>query len=413
MATVVGLVRSRLRSKSRRGRSIDGFESIVDGNGCVTQRSLRQFALAEPTDEDSALSPSSLSTASRSPTALDPIRLAEGLTTSPNISRTSSLDAPPVPPLPTSVLPLRQSSLQNRQSIQINSHRRTLSQSSDKPRMPLESLAERPPRRHDIISSPAQQPPEQKEPEESYFPEMPSKQPSTLTARLYGRIADRSPVRHKDHAHTRSNSTTSSEKPTFGDKHRTVPERNCTTRSRRPPNFSTLTFRPRAATYDGPKSPSFLDEDNYTYLPPTKEEQTVVVEDPEQNDEIRASYSEHTGVDTVIHPAVEKQVLHLDKTEVTHSTVERDVHIHHHYEYTQPIKVVEVLPPKHYRIDERTGAKIEIDPPPGWIMPQPLVTTAPDVSSIKSSQRHYVVNEQYPDGKLEDWPLKEEPTTWI
>jgi hypothetical protein len=141
-----------------------------------------------------------------------------------------------------------------------------------------------------------------------------------------------------------------------------------------------------------------------------------ITQEVTQPAELRTSYSEHTSVDTVVHPPVEKQLIHLDKTEVTHTTIERDIHVHHYYEYRQPIRVVEVLPPKHYRIDEQTGDKIEIDPPRGWIMPRSVDPSAPDVSGIKGSQRHYVVNEQYPHGKLEDWPLKdmkEEPTTWI
>lgn len=118
-------------------------------------------------------------------------------------------------------------------------------------------------------------------------------------------------------------------------------------------------------------------------------------------------HTETTTIDTEWRPAVTHEKIHNHRTEIIQEAITRDIHIHHYYTYVQPIKVVEVLPAKHYRYDAATGLKTEIPAPRGWVMPTNLQPHTPDMSSLSGYTRHYLVNEQYPTGIAEDPPSDE------
>lgn len=106
----------------------------------------------------------------------------------------------------------------------------------------------------------------------------------------------------------------------------------------------------------------------------------------------------------VIHENVIKQ-----KTEIRQKAITRDIHVHHYYTYIQPVKVVEILPAKHFILDPRTGVKTEIPAPPGWQLPNSLSPVLPDTSTVKGWTRHYLVDEEHPNGVLEPPPPNHEP----
>jgi len=115
--------------------------------------------------------------------------------------------------------------------------------------------------------------------------------------------------------------------------------------------------------------------------------------------------SEETTVDETWAPAVTHETIHHQKTEIIQKAITRDIHVDHYYHYVQPIKVVEVLPARHFRVDEKTGEKVEIEAPEGWQMPESLQPRgAGDWSGLAQETRHYVVDEENPNGKLEDPP---------
>ena len=418
MSTVVGLVKSRLRSKSRRGKSLDGGDVVVyDGNDLVRYRSLRQQALADPVD-DAALSPTV--TQARTPTDLDPAFLAEGLQGSP-----TQLEAPPVPPIPSEIpaefFPARQSSLGNRKAYAIKAHRRTSSQTKDGGMARNDSAESQPRRRYYTISSPSERP---RETDAGYFqsfplppateePVEPSREPSdahrsTLTARLYGTIAEN---RRSTELAQEPGSASYNSRVTPEDQQQT---NNYGARKPRSTSFS-LAYRPRAATFDGPRSPMRPDVQRPEPLRVSKTKEPYIPEHVRLPEGFELTDDERTSVDTVWHPAVEKQTIQRERTEVVRPVIEKDVHVHHYYEYEQPVQVTEVLAPKHYRLDPATGEKVEIESPVGWQLPEPLTVQSPDISKIKGTQRHYVVDDDHPRGKLEDWPLPESGavTTWI
>ena len=114
------------------------------------------------------------------------------------------------------------------------------------------------------------------------------------------------------------------------------------------------------------------------------------------------SNTEHTHVDTKIVPAVTQEKVHIQRTEVITKAIHRDVHIDHHYTYVQPIPILEVLPARHFRLDPKTGVKTEIAAPEGYELPAHLnPRKAEDYSHLRQSTRHYVVDEDSPNGKLE------------
>lgn len=120
--------------------------------------------------------------------------------------------------------------------------------------------------------------------------------------------------------------------------------------------------------------------------------------------------SEDTTVEEVWHPAVTQQTVEHRKIEILHPQIERDIHVHHYYEYEQPLQVTEVLPARHYRLDQQTGQKVEIEASGHWKMPTSLTPKAVDLSDLKGTHRHYLVDEAHPRGVIERWPPEAETT---
>ena len=106
---------------------------------------------------------------------------------------------------------------------------------------------------------------------------------------------------------------------------------------------------------------------------------------------------------------VTQETIVKQRTEIIQEAISRDIHVHHYYTYMQPVRVVEVLPAKHFTIDPRTGAKVEIQAPAGWTLPAEMTPRIPDTSVIKAWTRHYLVDEEHPRGILETASEKHEP----
>ena len=123
--------------------------------------------------------------------------------------------------------------------------------------------------------------------------------------------------------------------------------------------------------------------------------------------DFRLGHSERTYVDTEWLPAVTRERIHHQKTEVIYPAIERDIHVHHYYQYSQVILVQEVLPARHFKLDKESGRKIEIPAPPGWEMPTKLTPQQPDTSELKQWTRHYLINDQHPNGVDEAPPTEE------
>lgn len=118
--------------------------------------------------------------------------------------------------------------------------------------------------------------------------------------------------------------------------------------------------------------------------------------------------TEETHVYEEVRPAVTHETIIKERTEIVQEEITRDIHVHHYYTYAQPVKVVEVLPAKHYYLDLVTGVKTQIPAPKGWQLPVHMQPVAPDTSTIKSWTRHYLVDEAHPNGIAESPPLKHE-----
>lgn len=123
----------------------------------------------------------------------------------------------------------------------------------------------------------------------------------------------------------------------------------------------------------------------------------------------RPGKTEHTEVDEVVKPVVTHEVIKHNKKEIIKQQITREIHVHHYYTYTQPIKAVEILPARHFIVDVETGEKVEIPTPEGWAMPPNLAPYTPDTSILAPVSRHYLVNEEHPNGVMEPPPLP--PTT--
>lgn len=120
--------------------------------------------------------------------------------------------------------------------------------------------------------------------------------------------------------------------------------------------------------------------------------------------------TEHTHVYETQRPAVTHETIIKQRTEIIREEITRDIHYHHYYTYLQPVKVVEVLPPKHYFHDLQTGVTTEVAPPPGWKLPANMAPVCPDTSHLAATTRHYLVNEEHPHGILEEPPaVQREP----
>ncbi|KAK4935787.1 hypothetical protein LTR10_023237 [Elasticomyces elasticus] len=121
----------------------------------------------------------------------------------------------------------------------------------------------------------------------------------------------------------------------------------------------------------------------------------------------------HTNVETIFHPAVTQEVVKQHTVKVVRDEISRDLHIHHFYTYVQPVKVVEVLPARHFVYDEETGEKVEIPTPAGWALPSDMTARTwnydTHIRDLKPEYRHYVVDEERPNGELESPPPEYPP----
>ena len=111
-----------------------------------------------------------------------------------------------------------------------------------------------------------------------------------------------------------------------------------------------------------------------------------------------------TDVTETFHPAVTHEVIKEHTVEIIREEITREIHVHHYYTQIQPVRVLEVLPARHFLVDPETGHKREIPEPAGWTMPTNMQPKSPDTSVLVPISRHYLVNEQYPKGVLEPPP---------
>lgn len=121
--------------------------------------------------------------------------------------------------------------------------------------------------------------------------------------------------------------------------------------------------------------------------------------------------TEETHVYETQRPAVTHETIIKERTEIIHEEITRDIHIHHYYTYQQPIKLVEILPPKHFFLNLQTGEKTEIEPPFGWTMPASMFPVSPETSHLAGWTRHYLVNDEHPYGIPEEIPAQEHEST--
>ena len=70
--------------------------------------------------------------------------------------------------------------------------------------------------------------------------------------------------------------------------------------------------------------------------------------------------------------------------------------------------MLEVLPAKHFRVDGKTGEKVEIEAPEGWTAPENIArpTNAGGAGTtfdgnLEPLERHYLVDEEHPRGQVE------------
>lgn len=392
MSTVVGLVRSRLHGRSKRAKSVDVDIIVSEGGHLIRHKSLRQEALAEPTEDDLTVSPVRTNMSARTPNELDPYTLA--VTLQNRVDR----DAPPVPSIPSlpdSSYPARQSSLQNPRSYK--GHRRAASQNEWPDISEDRSFR----RRHNTFSSPDERP--QYNTQTGYFDQIPNRPPATRTAKLFGSIAESRNRKSLD-----SQDEDSSSAKSFRRRSREMANTG------KPIQEKPLPERPAVDGLDNLSSLK-MSLPPVEPLPPIQLSQTKSKSDVPEHvrlpEGFQPGYTEDTTVEEVWQPAVEHEVIERRITEIVHPEIERDIHYDHYYQYEQPVHVTEVLPPKHYRLDAKTGVKVEIEAPAHFRMPRSLSPTRADISGVRGTHRHYLVDEAHPNGVLEDWPRQEQ--VWI
>lgn len=118
--------------------------------------------------------------------------------------------------------------------------------------------------------------------------------------------------------------------------------------------------------------------------------------------------TETTHVTEDQRPAVTHETIIRQRTEIIQESITRDIHIHHYYTYLQPVRVVEILPARHYFLDLKTGIKTEVLPPADYQLPLNMTPISPDANIVKATTRHYLVDEEHPHGVFESPPLKHE-----
>lgn len=114
--------------------------------------------------------------------------------------------------------------------------------------------------------------------------------------------------------------------------------------------------------------------------------------------------TEETHVIEEQRPAVTHETIVKQRIEIIQEEITREIHVHHYYTYLQPIKVIEMLPARHYLLDLQTGTRSPIPAPPGWHMPVNTAPSLPDTSMVHGWTRHYLVDNEHPNGILEPAP---------
>ena len=413
MSTVVGLVKSRLRSRSKRGKSVGSADVVVNEDGqLIRYTSLRQHALAEPTEGDLTISPVRTNSSGHTPTGLDPFVLANAL--QDNEQWLARSPAPPVPSLPKTALPPRHSSLHNSKAHRKSAHRRAASQ--DK-RVDLEPPARR---RHNTISSPDERP--RYNPEGDYFSSVPPNTTMTRTADLFGKIKEHRKRKSLESQGRRSlesqDQSSRSSRGSYDIPRKPLP---ALPRSGGVQDLSDLQHAlPEVEPVSPLESPVETDQDSKP-LPVSPLESPVERHHASKPPPVpphvhlppgfKPGYTEETTVDEIVHPAIINETIEKRRIEIYHPEISRDIHINHYYRYEQPISVTEVLPAKHYYLDVQTGQKTEIEAPAHWRMPENLTPRIADYSGLKGTQRHYLVDRDHPNGIPEEWHGEE--NTWI
>ncbi|KIW90243.1 uncharacterized protein Z519_08887 [Cladophialophora bantiana CBS 173.52] len=194
-------------------------------------------------------------------------------------------------------------------------------------------------------------------------------------------------------------------------------EKSSSAGSPSPPNpIRTPRYQPLAPNDPSPLNPLYhIPSSYFSYGTTTETMQSVASPNPntvaEKNEQVllppglKPGKSEDTEVEEVVRPAVTHEVIKREKKEMVQEEITREIHVHHYYTYTQPIKAIEVLPARHFLVDAETGKKVEIPAPEGWVMPNNLQPYKPDPSGIGAVTRHSLVDEEHPNGVLEPAPL--------
>ncbi|KIW77724.1 hypothetical protein Z517_07557 [Fonsecaea pedrosoi CBS 271.37] len=183
-----------------------------------------------------------------------------------------------------------------------------------------------------------------------------------------------------------------------------------------PNPFRTARYQPLAPNDPSPLNPLYhIPSSYFSHVQPTDTTQRTTSPKPnadaEKNDHallppgFKPGKSEHTEVEEILRPAVTHEVVKQDTKEIVQEEITREIHVHHYYTYTQPIKAVEILPARHFLVDSETGEKVEIPAPEGWVMPSSLQPYKPDLSGISAVTRHYLVDDEHPTGTPEPEPV--------
>ena len=402
MTTIVTNVKERLRSRSRhrystRGKSIDDTRPplpsvAINGwehaNGYDLPKSLRQEALAEPAPEDDITSHSP--TEDKKLPEMSQMPQMQGLGIDPSLLAQSLGNAPTFPTLPQSqeppsnqAVPDRHSSLRNKNrpysSEKVSrGHRRAISQPMppkyiDKKAVPDRTTSSRPKMRHVPIASTSPQ-------LGQYEAEAAARENSTASDDSNSHLAGV--------VQGNGNLKFSPRKDSL--EHAEVGGRVAGHRTGRSVDL---------APYDpSPLMPRFRDKEHEMLAIAGTRQAMAIPDDVRIPDDFALESYQRTNVSTEWRPAVIQEAVHHQKTEIIQEHITRDIHIHHHYEHFQPIKVVEILPARHWFLDLETGKKIEIPEPTGWMMPENIRPTKPDASTLVRKTRHYLVNDDHPNG---------------
>lgn len=167
---------------------------------------------------------------------------------------------------------------------------------------------------------------------------------------------------------------------------------------------TTATTPPRKQTETSPKiPPSNIGDGSPTQTDGSGSSERCF--HPRLPDDFNPTNSVNTSVETILKPEATRETVNHQISHVEHKVIHRDIHVDHYFHYTQPVKVVEIVPATHYRLDPVTREKVEIPAPRGWKMPanlQPTNQEASNYGAFEQTARHYLVDKENPTGKLEE-----------